>query len=90
MRHPTAPYHPIACSLHDELQLRAMRGSDVTIRYVSRDGVTGAEAVTDTADRIVDVRTRDGAEFIALANGIEIRLDQLLEVDGIPFGADDC
>ena len=83
------PYRPIACGLHDELQLRALRRSTVTLRY--RDGgsggAPGAEApIREGTGRVVDVRTRDGAEYLLLDVGTEIRLDRLVEVDGIPFG----
>ena len=85
----SAPYTPIACGLHDELQLRAMRGSRVSLRYLQRTD-SGEEATVDTTDRVIDVRSRDGAEFIVLEEGAEIRLDHLLEVDGIPFRGDVC
>jgi len=88
----TDPYRPIACGLHDELQLRALRRSRVTLRYRLPDdvapGAAGGEGaeVRVVTDRVVDVRTRSGAEYLALASGEEIRLDRLVEVDGIPFG----
>ena len=75
-------YVPIACGLVDELQLRALRRSPVRIRWTTAGEVQEADAV------IADVRTRDGAEFAVLADGRDIRLDDLLEVDGIGFGAE--
>lgn len=75
------PYRPIACALHDELQLRAMRRSLVSLRV--RDDSGGGQR--EVRDRVVDVRTREGAEFLVLESGEEIRLDRLMEVDGIRF-----
>lgn len=75
-------YAPIDCGLHDELQLLAMRRREVDLRV-------RAEAEGDPArelrDRIVDVYTRGGAEWIRLGSGEEIRLDRLVEVDGRAF-----
>jgi len=83
------PYRPIACGLHDELQLRAMRRIAVTLRYrgdAGGDAPEGESSVRQRAGRVVDVRTRDGAEYLVLDDGAEIRLDRLVEVDGIHFG----
>lgn len=76
-----APYRPIACSLVDELQLRAMRGRPVTIRYRG-----AGDATTESRSVIRDVLSRDGAEYLVLDEGEDIRLDDLLEVDGLAFG----
>lgn len=79
-----APYHPIDCALHDELQLRALRRTRVGIRV--QDGSGPPEELNGV---VVDVLSRDGAEYLVLEGGREIRLDRLVEVDGIPF-ADAC
>lgn len=74
------PYRPIACGLHDELLLRALRRTPVPIAFLGpRGGVRKRRGVP------VDVRTRDAAEYLLLADGTEIRLDRLVQVDGIPF-----
>ena len=52
-----ARYTPIACGLHDELQLRALRGRPVPLTVTGED------------------------------SGREVRLDRLVEVDGIAFGS---
>lgn len=77
------PYRPIDCGLHDELQLRAMRGRPVDLRYLAPDGTPRARV-----DRLVDVFTKAGAEYVDTASGEVIRLDRLVEVDGIAFGRD--
>ena len=74
------PYTPIQCDLVDELHIRAMRSRDVTLRF-AENGVT-----TERGGVITDVFTKDGAEFLTLADGLKIRLDDLIEVDGISFG----
>lgn len=57
-----------------------MRRSRVPLRYRG----PGGEAVERVA-AIHDVRTRDGAEYLVLDDGEEIRLDRLQRVDGISF-----
>ncbi len=78
MTHPPT-YVPIDCGLHDELQLLVMRGRTVEIR------VSEGSSVRTLVDRLTDVYTREGAEWVSLASGDTIRLDRLIEVDGRPF-----
>jgi transcriptional antiterminator Rof (Rho-off) len=73
-------YTPIACGLHDELQLLALRGSEV--RIVARDHTGGAVTLEG---RAADVLSRGGAEWLVLADGTFIRLDHITTVDGRPF-----
>ena len=58
-----------------------MRRAQVAIAWRQGDEIRRTESVID------DVRTRDGAEYVVLTDGTEIRLDDLVEVDGIGFGA---
>lgn len=58
-----------------------MRKRPVTVRFRGRDG--GVEALEAS---LVDVFSRDGAEWLRLDSGREIRLDRLVEVDGHSFG----
>lgn len=74
------PYRPIDCGLHDLLLDRATRRLSVEIVHHGPDGV---ERVV--IDRIVDVYTEAGAEYLRSAAGVVIRLDDLLRVDGIDF-----
>lgn len=71
------PYRPIACDFHDELCLLALRRRVCEIVY--RDSA-GREARLE--DRIEDVYTEGGEEFLRLAGGGIIRLDRLVRVDG--------
>lgn len=73
-------YSPIACELHDRLESAATLRQVVRI-VVAEPGV----APREFDDRIVDVFTREGAEFIRTRGGEVIRLDRLDSVDGVPF-----
>jgi Rho-binding antiterminator len=78
-----APYAPIACSVHDELEAAATLGRLVTLTYEEPDGRREART-----DRITDVGSRDGAEYVRLSSGVEVRLDRVVEVDGITVRTD--
>ncbi len=77
-------YLPIDCGLHDELQLRVLRKRPVDVVYDHGDGSQRVSSV------LVDVYSRDGAEYLRLEDGTDIRLDHLREVDGLPFGGAGC
>ena len=68
-------YKPIDCSVHDRLEHFAVRRTPVHVRYQSSDGV---EHHRDGC--IADLYAREGAEYLRLADGKEIRLDHLREV----------
>jgi Rho-binding antiterminator len=72
-------YRPVACGFHDELTLWVMRRTPCRVRY---RGADGAERVT--LQRLADVYTREGAEWLRLADGTELRLDRLREVTPEP------
>ena len=78
----TERYHPIDCALHDELQLRVIRGRDVEVEWTDPAGV-----VRRSTGRVTDVFSRDGAEYLRLQDGRDVRLDRLASVDGIPFSS---
>ncbi len=75
----TSDYHPIDCDLHDRLEAAATIGRVCVLQF--RDGDT----VAQVEDRIVDVFARDGAEFIRTADGVEVRLDDIVSLDAVPF-----
>lgn len=79
-RNQEAGYQPIACSLHDRLEALATLRSPVAIRYLA-----GSGSVVEVHDRIADLYTREGAEFLLTAGGTEIRLDRLESVEGEEF-----
>lgn len=74
---PGEPYVPIDCSIHDRLEALATLRRRSVIAHRTRDG-----GIARVEARIVDVYTRDGAEWIALEGGEVLRLDTLVEVDG--------
>lgn len=76
-------YRPIDCSVHDELLALATLGRVTDIAFQDERGEEQA-----VRDRIADVFTRSGAEYLRTAGGLEIRLDRLRLVDGraVPGG----
>ena len=70
-------YQPISCDYYDELTLLAMRCKRCSVVFKNKNGnVETVEAV------IKDIFTLKGEEFLLLSDGREIRLDQLVSVDG--------
>ena len=69
-------YRPIDCGFHDQLLAFATLGAPVRLRYAGEDG-----AAREATGRIQDVFTRRGAEYLALAGGLELRLDRILGVE---------
>jgi Rho-binding antiterminator len=81
-----AEYRPIDCSLHDRLEELATLRRECIITYRGADGER-----RETSDRIVDVFARGDEEFVKLDRGVEVRLDRLEDVDGVPYrGGDRC
>lgn len=76
-------YKPVGCGFYDELEILAMRRQHVVIDY--RDG-HGLELQVE--GRIDDVFSREGEEFLRLEDGPQLRLDQLIRVNG--RAADSC
>ena len=74
-------YRPIACSIHDRLEAASTLRRTVALSFLAPDG----EAQSRT-EPIVDVFTREGAEYLRLASGLEVRLDRLLALDGVSMG----
>lgn len=73
-------YKPIACGLHDELELRALRKSKVIISYKDENNnVNLLDCV------IADVFSKDNVEYLKTDKGFLIRLDDIIELDGILF-----
>lgn len=70
-------YQPINCEFHDVLESVAVRRTAVPIHYRDDEGVAA-----HLHSRIVDVFASGGAEYLQLASGELIRLDQLIAVDG--------
>lgn len=72
----TSDYRPIDCDRHSEYELLAMRREAVEIIAAGESG--------PVRGRVVDVVTRDGAEYLVVQEGEGgsrwLRLDRLLKV----------
>ena len=73
-------YSPIACALHDSLELAALRGLPVHLVFQGADGELHCGSFT-----IRDIRSRDGAEWLLTEPPGEIRLDRIVTMDGEKF-----
>jgi transcriptional antiterminator Rof (Rho-off) len=70
-------YRPIACDAYSVLELLAMRRAPVTVR------LDGAGALQVLVGDVVDLRTRDAAEFLVLQTECGealVRLDRIREI----------
>lgn len=77
---PETAYHPVACEVYDELTARAVLRRRCTVTYRGGDG-----AERRTEDHIADVYTRGREEFVRFRDGLVVRLDHLLTIDGVPL-----
>lgn len=69
-------YIPISCHFYDELESLAVKRTPVEILFKHNNEEKCIE------DLIVDFRTHCKEEFVILKSGTQIRLDQLLKVNG--------
>lgn len=76
----TKEYKPIACGLYDELELRALRKSKVELSY--NDSKNYVQTIEGT---IADIFSKDNVEYLKTDRGLLIRLDDIIELDGILF-----
>ena len=72
-------YEPIPCGLHDLIEDRIVRRVDCRIIYCVN------EKTLSYTGRLVDVFSRDGAEFVKFEQGNLVRLDYLIKVDEVDF-----
>lgn len=70
-------YVPISCSFYDELEALATLRQAAMIHYTNENGKT-----TEIEGKIKDFFIREGAEYLLLASGLEIRLDYIVSVNG--------
>ena len=71
-------YRPIDCGVHDRIESWALRRTRVTLRFTDAEG-----GEREQAGRIVDVFARDGAEFLVMDAGTEVRLDRLRSIEAL-------
>ena len=72
-----APYQPISCSFYDELEARATTGQPCTLTYRTEPD-TPPSTYHGT---IQNLYIQEKVEYLRLADGFELRLDNLLAVD---------
>lgn len=73
-------YLPIDCGLYDELELRSVRKQKIKLIYFNeKNEIETNECI------ITDVYSKDSAEFLKTDFGLNIRLDNILEMDNIIF-----
>jgi len=75
-------YVPVDCTFHDLLESLATTGKPSRILFVTEAGV--AESRTAS---IIDLFARQGEEYLVLDTGDTVRLDRLVEVDGVSMPA---
>lgn len=78
MTQQTSKYQNINCSYYDQLEAYATKRTKCLVIYFDDDLEKTLEGI------IVDVFAKDGAEYLKLNNGIVIRLDQLISINGVP------
>ncbi|MBF2048324.1 MAG: hypothetical protein EDM05_048445 [Leptolyngbya sp. IPPAS B-1204] len=72
-------YIPVSCDFHDRLEALATLRQKCQIVYRNQ-----ANEVIEVEDWIVDVYAANQADFLKLKDGTEIRLDQIVAVNGEP------
>jgi transcriptional antiterminator Rof (Rho-off) len=79
-------YLPIPCTLHSGLEVAVLRREGLDVSYSEAEGTS-----RQLSGRAVDLRARDGVEYLLLANGDAdpawLRLDRLLSVVRVRDGA---
>ena len=72
-------YKPVSCGLHSEYELLAMHRTRVRLSYLS-----GAESVQTVEGQVMDVVTREKAEYLVLeidrAEIVSVRLDKIRQL----------
>ncbi|MEO0340938.1 MAG: hypothetical protein AAF242_17220 [Bacteroidota bacterium] len=72
-------YVPINCNYYDELEAIATLRKKVEVEYYEQDQPTTIQNVM-----IKDLYTKNKEEFVVFDNGLILRLDYLIKVDGKP------
>lgn len=70
-------YVPVSCDFQDELEAAATLQLQCLIVYHNAEG-----EIVERQDRIVDIYAANKADYLKLTDGTEIRLDQLVSVNG--------
>ncbi len=70
-------YKPISCDYYDRLEIIAMRKTVADVKYRDDSGSTKS-----VSSRIDNLETRNKVEYLILEGGKELRLDDLISVNG--------
>ncbi|EAY24555.1 Rho-binding antiterminator [Microscilla marina] len=79
------PYNPINCSLYDYLEAWAVTQTPCKVTYL--DAQNKEAYFTKT---IVDLYIKDKVEYVKWNDGSSLRLDQLIEINGVRFWGMTC
>jgi len=74
---PERSYRPISCAFYDELEALATLRKTVVVRYYR-----SPEYIDEITGQIVDFKIHNKIEYLIVASGQSIRLDDLIAVDG--------
>lgn len=73
-------YQPIDCDYYDRLEAWATVGTTCTILFTEDDG-----QAHQVDSKILDFKIEDGVEYLTGEDNLQIRLDRLISVNGIPL-----
>ena len=66
-------YQPVSCDMHSRLELLAMHKTRVLLTIIESEHLLKGI--------IQDIRIHDGAEYLLLTDGREVRLDTIVSVE---------
>lgn len=75
-------YIPVDCTFHDLLESLATTGKPSRILFVTEAGAAQSRTAA-----ITDLFAHQGEEFLVMSTGDTVRLDRLVEIDGVPMPA---
>jgi len=81
---PRTNYQPINCDYYDNFEAAIVLRKTVELDYLLADGSSASRKT-----QLRDLKTDRTEEFVRLADGKWLRLDQIVALDGIPAG-DSC
>ena len=73
------PYIPVSCALIDQIEILATYKSKAKIQYVSKNKINELEGL------IATWLTKDHVEYLVMADGTTIRLDEISSINGETF-----
>ena len=71
------PYKPTSRDFYEELELLVMQKKTCHITYKAPNG-----AVSDINNKLYRLYHKEEGEYLVLESGLEIRLDQLITING--------